>query len=215
MKALVLAGGFPQIELIKELKRRQITVILADYYAAPVAKPYADAFFQISTLDVAAIEALARKENVDFLITACTDQALLTVAQVSEKLGLPCYIDYQTALNVTNKAYMKEVFLSNCISTAKHVALAQLDPDVIADLQYPAIVKPVDCNSSKGVKKVYNAEELQIAFDEAVTMSRTKTAIVEEFIVGPEITVDVQVENGKAHVLSAAYSDKIADDDKN
>lgn len=214
MKALVLAGGFPQISLIQELKRRNITVLLADYNQEPVAKAYADAFYQVSTLDVPAIEALAKKEQVDFLITACTDQALLTVAQVSENLGLPCYIDYQTALNVTNKAYMKKVFADNHISTAKHVVMAQLDMSVLADLQYPAIVKPVDCNSSKGVKKVCNQQELQTAFDEAVAMSRTQTAIIEEFIQGPEITVDVQVENGQAHVLSAAYSDKIADDDK-
>ncbi len=214
MKALVLAGGFPQIALIKELKRREITVLLADYYENPVAKPYADEFYQISTLDVEAITELAREQKVDFLITACTDQALLTVARVSETLGLPCYIDYKTALNVTNKSYMKKVFLENQISTAKYVVMAQLDTEAIADLRYPMIVKPVDCNSSKGVKKVYNPEELAAAFAEAVALSRTKTAIVEEYIEGLEITIDVQIENGKAYVLSTAYSDKIADDDK-
>jgi len=55
---------------------------------------------------------------------------------------------------------------------------------------------------------------LKVAFDEAVALSRTDTAIVEEFVQGLEITVDVQVEDGKAYVLSKAYSDKIADDDK-
>ena len=102
MKALVLAGGFPQIALIEELKKRNITVLLADYYPNPVAKPYADEFYQVSTLDIAAITELARTEKVDFLITACTDQALLTVAKVSEELGLPCYIDYKSAFYVTN-----------------------------------------------------------------------------------------------------------------
>ena len=82
------------------------------------AKKYADVFYQASTLDVAAITDIAVKEKVNFLITACTDQALLTVAKVSEDLGLPCYIDYQTALNVTNKAYMKKVFEEHGISTA-------------------------------------------------------------------------------------------------
>ena len=52
MKALVLAGGFPQIALIKELKRRNITVLLADYNEEPVAKKYADKYYQASTLDV-------------------------------------------------------------------------------------------------------------------------------------------------------------------
>ena len=214
MKALVLAGGFPQIALIEELKSRGITVLLADYYANPVAKPYADAFFQVSTLDVPAITALARNEKVDFLITACTDQALLTVAQVSEILGLPCYIDYQTALNVTNKSYMKKMFEEHGVSTAKHIVAMELDVEKLTGMRYPLIVKPADCNSSKGVKKVYNAEELAIGFEEASKLSRTKTVIIEEYIEGLEITVDVQVENGKAHVLSKAYSDKIADDDK-
>lgn len=214
MKALVLAGGYPQIALIQELKQRGYTVVLADYYAEPVAKPYADIFYQVSTLDVPGITRVARDEQVDFLITACTDQALLTVAQVSEDLGLPCYIDYRTALNVTNKAYMKKVFQENGISTAKHVVMGTLEMDKIEGLRYPAIVKPVDCNSSKGVKKVYDLQELEEAFNEAVRLSRTDTAIVEEFIQGMEITIDVQVENGKAHVLSTAYSDKIADDDK-
>lgn len=214
MKALVLAGGYPQIALINELKSRGITVLLADYYTEPVAKKYADKFYQVSTLDIDAITDVARKEQVDFLITACTDQALLTVAKVSETLGLPCYIDYKTALNVTNKSYMKEVFAQNGISTAKYMIMAELQEDSIKDLKYPCIVKPVDCNSSKGVKKVYNREELTVAFNDAVAFSRTDTAIVEEFIEGLEITVDVQVENGKAHVLSKAYSDKIPDDDK-
>ena len=214
MKALVLAGGFPQIALIKELRGRGIFTILADYYENPVAKPYADRFYQASTLDVDAITELAEKEAVDFLITACTDQALLTVARVSETLGLPCYIDYQTALNVTNKQYMKKVFNQHNISTAKHVIMAELDVTRIEGMRYPLIVKPVDCNSSKGVKRVENFEELKAAFETAIRLSRTDTALVEEFIDGEELSVDVYVENGIAHVLSVSSLDKIANNDK-
>lgn len=214
MKVLVLAGGFPQIALIKELKKRGYLVILADYYANPVAKEYADIFYQVSTLDVDAIEGVAKKENVDFLITACTDQALLTVAEISERLGLPCYIDYQSALNVTNKAYMKKVFLENGISTAKHIVMGELDESKLEGFEYPLIVKPVDCNSSKGVKRVECFEELKIAFAAAVNFSRTKTAIVEKFVDGVEVSVDVYVEDGKAHVLSTSRLDKIGEKDK-
>lgn len=214
MKALVLAGGFPQIALIEELKSRGIIVLLADYYENPVARSYADEFFQVSTLDVQAITELAREQCVDFLITACTDQALLTVAKVSETLNLPCYIDYQTALNVTNKSYMKKKFEENGVSTARHIVATELEMDKIKGMRYPLIVKPADCNSSKGVKKVYDQQQLIDGFAEAVDFSRTNTVIIEEYIEGLEITVDVQVENGKAHVLSKAYSDKIADDDK-
>lgn len=214
MKALVLAGGFPQIALLKELKKRNIRTVLADYYAEPVAKPFADKAYQISTLDVEAISKLAREEEVDFLVTVCTDQALHTVAKVSEDLGLPCYIDYQTALNVTNKQYMKKVFEENNISTAKHIVMGELDETKIQNLSYPLIVKPVDCNSSKGVKKVLNFSELKVAFNDAVNFSRTNTAIIEEYISGEELSADIYVENGVAHVLAVSSLDKIADDDK-
>ena len=214
MKSLVLAGGFPQIALLKELSKRNITTVLADYYENPVAKPYADIFYRASTLDVEAITEIAKKEQVDFLITACTDQALLTVAKVSEELGLPCYIDYQTALNVTNKSYMKKVFSEYNVPTAKHTVMGELDLDKLKGMKYPLIVKPVDCNSSKGVKKVTNNEELKTAFNDAVRFSRTDTAIVEEFIEGEELSADIYVENGVAHLLSVSSLDKIANNDK-
>lgn len=214
MKALVLAAGFPQIALIKELKSRGITVLLADYNEEPVAKPYADVYFKASTLDVSAIKDIAKSNNVDFLITACTDQALLTVAKVSEELGLPCYIDYQTALNVTNKAYMKQVFCEADVPTAKHLITASYNESLSKGLEWPLIVKPVDCNSSKGVKKVNNENELKLAVEQAVKYSRTNTAVVEEFVQGEELSADIYVENGVAKLLSVSGLDKIKDNDK-
>ena len=92
MKILVLAGGYDQIEFINELKSYGHEILLADYSNNPPAKDFADKFYQISTLDEEAILILALKENIELLTTACTDQALLTVARVSEKLHLPCYI---------------------------------------------------------------------------------------------------------------------------
>ena len=212
-KALVLAGGFPQIALLKELKSRGYVTVLADWNKEPVAKAYADIFYQESTLDVEAITRVAREEKVDFLTTVCTDQALLTVAKVSETLGLPCYIDYKTALHVTNKAYMKKVFVESGIPTAKHVIVddAAQVPD---NMPFPLIVKPVDCNSSKGVKRVENREELAEAVKMAVGYSRTHTAVVEQFVSGPELSVDVYVQDGTAHVLCVSNNDKIAAEDK-
>ena len=214
MKALVLAGGFPQISLISELKKRKIKVVLADYYSEPVAKKYADRFYQVSTLDVDAIRYLVQTEKVDFIITVCTDQALLTTAQISNELGLPCYLDFNTALNVTNKRYMKQMFYKNAIPTAKHVSANKIEDIELSNFSFPLIVKPVDCNSSKGVRRCNNYIELETYFHEAVNLSRTKNAIVEEFIEGIEISVDIYVEDGKVKILCISESDKISETDK-
>lgn len=214
MKVLVLAGGYAQGELIKNLKNRGYEVILADYNEEPIAKAYADGFYKISTLDLIAVEKLAKDENVNYIMTVCTDQALHTIAHVSKKLGLPCYIDYETALNVTNKQFMKKIFYENNIPTSKYTILDSYDETSISKLKFPLIVKPVDCNSSKGVKKVIDNNQLKSALNEAVFYSRTNTAIIEEYISGSEISVDAYVEDGIAKILSISNSDKIKSDDK-
>lgn len=209
MKALVLCGGVPQIELIKDLKSRGITTILADMNEKVAAREFADIFYPVSVLDVDKVREVAEKEKVDFVITVCADQVLQVVAQVSEMLGLPCYIDFETAVNVSKKSYMKKIFMENGVPTSKYIIMEEIDEQKIADLSYPIIVKPVDSYSSRGVCKVTSFEELKVAFEVAKNISRTKTVIVEEFVEGEEVTVDVYVENGVAKILTTSNSDKV------
>lgn len=212
MKALVLCGGLPQIALMKDLKSRGITVVLADMNEKAAGRKYADIFYPVSTLDVEGVKQVAIKEKVDFLITVCADQVLQVVAEISEVLGLPCYIDFETAKSVSLKSYMKRIFVENGVPTSRHVIMDTLDPDKIKELTYPLIVKPVDAYSSRGVKRVDTPQQLQAAFDDAVEISRTNTAVVEEFVTGDELSVDVYIEEGIAHVLCVCKLDKIGDD---
>ena len=214
MKALVLAGGLPQIELLKQLKSRNVETVLCDGNANALARPFADSFYQIPIFDVEAVKDVAEKENVDFLITVCADQVLLVVAQVSEMLGLPCYIDYKTAQLVSDKKQMKRVFWENGIPTSRYVEMQELDYEKVSHLNYPMVVKPVDAYSSRGVRKVWNREELEACFREASQISRTGGVIVEEFVAGDEISVDIYVENGKAKILCVSNSEKISDADR-
>lgn len=208
-KALVLAGGIPQIQLINELKKRGYFTILIDYYKNPVARKYSDKFYQESTLDVETVRAIAKKEKVNIVITCCTDQALATVSKISQELNLPCYISEDAGLAVTNKQYMKQLFREYGIPTGNFQIVQ--DAEQIKETNYPIVVKPVDCNSSKGVIKVVNREELKKAVRQAVSFSRTNTAIVEEYIDGEEISVDLFVESGDPKILCMSYSLKIKD----
>lgn len=214
MKALVLCGGIPQAALIQELKNRGIYTILADMNGHVMAREYADKFYPVSVLDVDGVKKVAEDETVDFIITACADQVLLVQAQVSDILGLPCYIDYETAKAVSSKELMKRVFAEHDIPTSKYVIMEEFDADKVKELVYPLIVKPVDSYSSRGVRKVYSEGELRTAFEAAVEISRTNKAIVEEFVEGEELTVDVYIEDGKVHVLCISNIDKIPRNDQ-
>lgn len=210
-KALVLAGGIPQIKLIKELKHRGYYVILADYTKKPVAEEYADKFYCKSTLDVEAMRNIAQTEKVDLIITCCTDQALATVSLLSEELGLPCYVDANIGMTVTNKQYMKKRFQEYQIPTADFCVIHSGEEEI--DLNYPLVVKPVDCNSSKGVAKVYSDETLRKTLESALQLSRSHSAIVETYIEGQEVSVDVFVKNGRVQILCQSFTEKIKSDE--
>ena len=214
MKALVIAGGLPQIELIKQLKERDIEALLADGSSAAVARPYADKFFHVDVFDIEAIKEIAVKEKVDFLITVCADQVLLVVAKVSEMLGLPCYIDYETCQNVSDKIRMKRIFKQTGVPTTDYVETDHFDMEVIGKLKFPMVVKPVDAYSSKGVRKADNMLELKRYYEEAHQIGRSGRVIVEEFFSGEEISVDAFVINGKAKLLNVTNSEKVKDKDR-
>lgn len=214
MKALVIAGGLPQIELFKQLRQRGIETLLADGSPYAVARPFADKFFHVDVFGIETIKSIAQTEKVDFLITVCADQVLLVVAQVSEMLGLPCYIDYETGKNVSDKIRMKRIFKKSSVPTTDYVETDNLDMEAIGHLKYPLVVKPVDAYSSKGVRKAENEDELRQFYEEAHRISRSGGVIVEEFFSGEEISVDAFVVNGKAKILCVTNSEKVKDKDR-
>ena len=206
-KVLVLGGGADQIDLILDLKSRGYYTILIDYYENPIAKPYADEHLQVSTLDQDLVLKIAQQKQVENIITACTDQALLTVSYVAEKLNFHTQFTYEQARNVTNKLYMKRIMWDAKIPTSKFVDICNLS-EGIKDLKFPLMVKPADCNGSFGVRKANTKDELQMFFDNASNASRTHRVIVEEFKEGIEVGIDCYILNGKAHILMCGQVNK-------
>ena len=212
-KIMILAGGNDQAALIKELKYHfngDVETILLDMLSNVKAKPFADRFMQISTMDRDAVLKAAQEENVDYILTACGDQPLSTMAYVSARMGLPCYLSEDDVRDLTNKIYMKRKMVENGIPTSKFHVIQNLDDDVNLDeFEWPLIVKPVDSNGSKGVKKVERREDFRVLLKEAMSYSLSKKAIVEEFKAGEELSVDVYVEGSTAKILMVTTSKKI------
>jgi phosphoribosylamine-glycine ligase len=206
--AIVLGGTNDHIALLRNLKGRGYHTTLIDYYDNPCAKPYADNFIQESTLNKEKVLEIAKNLEADLVISSCIDQALLTACYVAEKLNLPAPFDYQTALNVTNKRYMKEIFVKNDIPTSKHIVYDDNFDIGKSGLKFPLMVKPADSNGSYGVKKVNSIEKLDSYINYAKSISRTSNVVIEEFIDGLEISVDCFVKDKKAYVLLMSQLNK-------
>lgn len=215
-KAIVLGGHLPHIVLVDNLKKRGYYTILLDYAENPPAKGAADEHIIASSLDLEAVLAIAQDFGAKLVIATCSDQANLTACYVAEKLDLPAPYSYQTALNVTNKGLMKKIMLENSIPSSKHVYLESLESGLaaISDLKFPIVIKPVDGYGSKGVLKVDNPDEVEDKIGIAMSSSRSKRIVVEEYYIGKEIQADYFVNDGKAVPVLIREKQKITDSSK-
>lgn len=212
-KIMILAGGNDQIALIKELRAyfdNEVEIILVDQSSDVRAIEYADKFLPISTMDKDLVLKAAKAENIDYILTACGDQPLSTMAYVSAQMNLPSYLTENEVRDLTNKLYMKDIMVQNGIPTAKYTFIGEIWDNASVDMfSYPLVVKPVDSNGSKGVKKVNSKDELEISIAEAFSYSLSKNVIIEEFKEGEELSIDVYVEGDQAKLLSVTSSKKI------
>ena len=201
-KIMVLAGGSDQADLIDILREKfpYCIILLVDMAENVIAASHADRHLQESTMDFDAVRRIAIEEHVDCIMTACGDQPLITMATISEELGLPCYLTKTQALKMTNKRYMKKIMMENGIPTARFKTINKVTDD-ISDLHYPLMIKPADCNGSLGVRKANNRNEFEKFFRQAQEYSFSKSAIVEEFLEGKEVGIDCYAKDGKAIIL--------------
>ena len=208
-KAIVLGGTSPHVELIKRLKQREYETILVDYLDNSPGMVVADHYICASTLDKEAVLEIARENQVNLIISTCIDQANSTCCYVAEKMGLSHPYSYKTSLDVTDKGLMKSIMINAGIPTSKFTLTDSIENIVWEEIQFPAVVKPVDCNSSKGVHRVDSKEETIRYVQEALKLSRNHKAIIEGFNEVVEIQVDCFAENGTAKVVMTRQKKKI------
>lgn len=209
MKAIILGGTMAHAELIKKLKDLGYFTILIDYYQNPPAKKYADEHIKESTLDKEKVLEIAKIKNVDLVISTSIDQANVTACWVQEKLGKKPPYSYETSLKVTNKPLMKKIMFENNIPTSNFIVVKKLEDIENHKLNYPLIIKPSDSSGSKGVNKVYNKKEMISNIKNALEISRSNEAIVEEFMEGKEVSMDCLIKDNEVHILTIRESKKI------
>ncbi|HYH02322.1 MAG TPA: ATP-grasp domain-containing protein [Bacillota bacterium] len=203
MKILVLGAGYSQLNAIRRLKQLGHLVVVSDYYENPPAKAVADFHEPVSTFDVAANIAVARKHGVDALMTLGTDQPVYTAARVAQELGLPSLLDVVTAKAVTNKRLMKYCFVENNLPTVNfRLVTENFRDEELAGLTFPLVVKPLDSQGQRGVYKLDSVAAIRQVIGEVLSYSREAEILVEEYYSSDEITVSGWVVDGRVYLIS-------------
>ena len=207
-RVLVLGGGSSQLSLLERCRARGLVTVLADRDPHAPGRAMCDHYAQASTFDAAAVLEAAREHRVQAVITAGTDQPVLVATKVCEALGLPSFLDVETALAVTNKRVMKARLAALGIPTARWI-LAGRDVSGrdaggrdLAELRPPYVTKPVDSQGQRGVYRIEDPETLRAVAAEVLSWSREDAFLVEEYYPSREVTVSGWVRRGELRILT-------------
>ncbi|WP_202709909.1 ATP-grasp domain-containing protein [Sporosalibacterium faouarense] len=202
MKLLILGGGNSQINAIKRGNEKGITTVVSDYYEDAPGKEISDFGELVSTFDVEGNIDVAKKYNIDGIMTIGTDQPIYTVANVANELKLPSFLNVSTAQAVTNKRIMKEIFQENRIPTVNYAFIDESFMDnELDDLKFPIVIKPVDSQGQRGIYKLNSIDEIREKIKDTLSYSREEVVLVEEYYESEEITVSGWVQGGNTHII--------------
>ena len=184
---LIFGVGPLQESIIKRAKKMGLYTVGIDPCADATCKDCVDAFEVVAGQDYEAHCAVVEKYGIDAIVTAATDKPLVMMARIAEKYGFLFY-SVETAQWSTDKFKMKERFELGGVPHAQGRLISKAEE--AEGMVYPVIVKPRDNSGSRGVKLCRSKEELESSMNEALEVSKLDTVLVEEFIEGPEYSIE-------------------------
>ena len=201
-KALIIGASILQMPAILKARELGYSVGVIDYNPEAMGIPYADEFFNVSTTDVEGVVRTAKSFKPDVIFTLATDRPMRAVAAACEALGLPG-ISPETARKATDKAAMIKAFEEHGVEHPWYFVLREPEGFryLTDSISYPCVVKPTDNAGSRGVALCRNEAELLAGYAYARRESYCGEVILEEYLEGPEFSVEVMVVDGEPIVL--------------
>ena len=195
-KAVLIFGVGPlQQSIINRAKKMGLYTVGIDPCEDATCRGDVDAFEVVGGQDYEGTCAVVEKYGIDAIVTAATDKPLVMMARIAAKYGFPFY-SVETAQWSTDKFQMKHRFELGDVPHAKGRLVKSVDET--DDMVYPVIVKPRDNSGSRGVKLCRTKEELEQSMAE---YSKLDSVLVEEFIEGPEYSIEGLHYYGKSEVI--------------
>lgn len=214
-KKLMLLGGLRYlIPVIKSAHKYGYYVITVDYLPDNIAHKYSDEYYNVSILDQDAILQIAKRLQIDGIMSFAVDPGVITAAYVAEKLHLPFQCSYESACILQDKSKFRNFLKQNGFAVPYAKGYDSLENALhdVDSFRWPVIVKPVDSAGSKGVSKVNSIDCLKKAVEYALSESHSGAFIVEEFLekIGCSSDSDCFTIDGQLSYCS--FSDQLFDE---
>lgn len=182
---------------------------LADRYLDDV-RAQADAFWEADFADAAGYERVlreaAREFGAELIHHVGQEESMGLAARVAEDLGLAAN-SAESVHRLNDKVALRRLLDEHGLSPVRHAdapdwrsAAALLD-----GFELPVVVKPTQLSGSRGVVLVRDLAEFEAwgaALDET---GYTGPVLVEEYLTGPEFSVETISVHGRHHVIGVTH----------
>lgn len=210
---IAVTAGRWQLCGIKAAKRLGYKVVAIDSDINAPGFEYADEHICCGFENVQSIINYLSNKSIVGCLSICSDAGMLLAGKLIDHFNLS-----GPGLNVskrlTDKGLQREAWQNAGIHNPNFYVGNQLQ-DLInrtRDFNFPLIIKPVDSAGSRGITKIHNQSELTKAcLDNAISYSKRRQVIIEEFVTGQEYTVETIICNGKIHLLAITKKYKLAE----
>jgi biotin carboxylase len=206
-KLMVLAAGLLQIPVIKKAKEKGYYVIAVDDDPKAPGMALADkAIVPGGLMNEEKMVAIAKEEQISGVIHPCSEVAMNVMGRINDEMGLNG-VSKETAIRATNKHLMREAFERYGAPSPKSKCFSNVEVawgSYCTEFPDNAILKPSRNSGSRGIAKISRGiDEAEFAklFERAKEESRDKSVMLEQFVEGPEFSVEIIVWNKKVNVL--------------
>ncbi len=207
-KIMILGASILQLPAIKKANEMGLQVIAVDMNPNAVGFKEKNVISEvISTIDIESVLNAAKKHKIDGIMTLASDMPMRTVAVVAKEMNL-IGISKETALKATNKIEMRNALGKYNVPIPLYFQVTNKREYLYAvkkvrEKGYKCIVKPADNSGSRGIKLLnnYDKNTVEEAYNYSKKYSRSGDLIVEEYMEGPEVSVETISLHGKCYVI--------------
>jgi biotin carboxylase len=200
---LIFGGGMLQVSLIKTANCLGYRTVVIDPNPNAPGRVIADEFVVVGGDDFDSTLEIAKRNRVSGVVTSATDKPLVMMARIARRLNL-AFPSECAIRNTINKFELKKTLQANDIPCAKGYlcGLEEIEARLEQNpIPFPLIIKPIDSSGSRGVFYCDSISSLRRVFQESLKHTSFDKVLIEEFMEGPEISVECLVQNAVVHVI--------------
>jgi biotin carboxylase len=200
---LFIGAGRHQRRALERVRELGVRVIAVDRNAAAPGLSVADVGEIVDFGDVAAVEEVGRRHEVQGVMTFAADRAVPVVAGAANVLGLPG-IGTETAHLMTNKIAMRRRLADAGVTQPRFAALRHVREirTAVEAVGFPAVLKPSDSAGQRGLFLVLSIDDIERHLHAALAQSSDEEAILESYHSGLEVNGLLVARGGDVTVIT-------------